>query len=152
MARARADLVHAHAGKAAALMAALRSPVPVVGTVHALKKDLSAYRRFAAVIGVSGGVLAACGHGRKTVIHNGVRRSPATIARDQLRRRFGIAADARVTSQASARTPRRRRAAVTAPPVTSEIARSDDHPPISTPTCPKTCPESCAARVTPALR
>lgn len=97
VARARADLVHAHAGKAAALMAALRSPVPVVGTVHALKKDLSAYRRFAAVIGVSGGVLAACDHGRKTVIHNGVRRSPATIARDQLRRRFGIAADARVT-------------------------------------------------------
>ena len=91
------DIVHAHAGKAAALMAAVRSPAPVVGTVHALKKDLSPYRRFAAVIGVSRGVLASCGHPCKTVIHNGVRHNRATLAAGRLRQRFGIDASASVT-------------------------------------------------------
>lgn len=97
LASAGADLVHAHAGKAAALLAACGSPSPVVGTVHALKKDLSAYRRFAAVIGVSEGVLASCDHGPMTVIHNGVRPSPATMAPAELRRRFRIAAGLPVT-------------------------------------------------------
>lgn len=97
LASAGADLVHAHAGKAAALLAACGSPSPVVGTVHALKKDLSAYRRFAAVIGVSEGVLAGCDHGPMTVIHNGVRPSPATMTPTELRRRFRIAADVPVT-------------------------------------------------------
>ena len=84
------DLVHAHAGKAAALMAAARHATPTVGTVHALKKDLSAYRRFDAVIGVSQGVLAALDHPRKTVIHNGVAAAETTPTAAELRQRFGI--------------------------------------------------------------
>ena len=91
------NLVHAHAGKAAALLAAVRVSAPVVGTVHALKKDLSPYRRFAAVVGVSQGVLEGCGHPRKTVIHNGVHRNRATMAPSELRARFGIKANEWVT-------------------------------------------------------
>ena len=91
------DLVHAHAGKAAALLAAVRVSAPVVGTVHALKKNLSPYRRFAAVVGVSRGVLAGCDHPRKAIIHNGVHRNRATMTPAALRTRFGIQAHERVT-------------------------------------------------------
>lgn len=91
------DLVHAHAGKAAALLAAVRVSTPVVGTVHALKKDLSAYRRFAAVVGVSQGVLVDCDHAHKTVIHNGIQPYSSSLAPGKLRQRFGIDGNASVT-------------------------------------------------------
>ena len=84
------DLVHAHAGKAAALVAACRLRCPVVGTVHAVKKDLSAYRGFQAVIGVSAGVLDTLDHPRKRVIFNGVPPAPKPVSRAVLRERFGI--------------------------------------------------------------
>ena len=91
------DVVHAHAGKAAFVVAASRPPCPVVGTVHGLKKDLSPYGRFAAVVGVSAGVLAGLDHPRKRVIFNGVPSNPEPLSKSALRKRFGIAGEMRVT-------------------------------------------------------
>ena len=91
------DVVHAHGGKAAHLLAAVypkaravRPNARLVGTVHGLKKNLAAYRRFDAVIGVSAGVLAALDHPRKIVIHNGVAPAPSPVSAGELRRRFDI--------------------------------------------------------------
>ena len=86
------DVVHAHAGKAAALLAAADPDVPTVGTVHGLKKDLSAYGRFDAVIGVSPGIVRHLHHPRKTVIYNGVAPAPPAVSQADLRERFGIPA------------------------------------------------------------
>lgn len=86
------DIVHAHAGKGAALVANADTGVPTVGTVHGLKKDLSAYRRFDAVIGVSPGVVRRLDHPRKTVIYNGVAPAPPAASPSGLRERFGIPA------------------------------------------------------------
>lgn len=97
IARCAPDVVHAHAGKAAFVVAASRPPCPVVGTVHGIKKDLSPYRRFAAVVGVSGGVLAGLDHPRKRVIFNGVPPNPEPLSKSALRKRFGIAGEMRVT-------------------------------------------------------
>lgn len=89
-------IVHAQAGKAAALLAAVGAPCPTVGTVHNIKRDLGAYRRFDAVIGVSRGVLARLDHPRKRVVYNGVGPPPPPVAPALLRRWFGIDADAPV--------------------------------------------------------
>ncbi len=97
LAQCAPDLVHAHAGKAAALVAVCRPRCPVVGTVHAVKKDLSAYRGFHAVIGVSAGVLDTLDHPRKRVIFNGVPPAPQPLSRAVLRERFGIDAAQSVT-------------------------------------------------------
>ena len=91
------DLVHAHAGKAAALVAAAQPPCPVVGTVHGVKKDLSAYHGFHAVIGVSAGVFAALDHPRKRVVFNGVTPAPTPLCGRLVRARFGINAAQSVT-------------------------------------------------------
>ncbi len=91
------DIVHAHGGKAAHLLAAVRPRARLVGTVHGLKKNLAAYRRFDAVIGVSAGVLEALDHPRKTVIHNGVAPAPSPISAGELRRRFDIPSHRPVT-------------------------------------------------------
>ena len=89
---AQPDVVHAHAGKAADLVAAAKLAVRTVGTVHGVKKNLSAYRRFNAVIGVSPDVLARLAHPSKTVIYNGVPAAPPPMPPDELRQCFGIAA------------------------------------------------------------
>ena len=94
---AQPDVVHAHAGKAADLVAAAKLAVTTVGTVHGVKKDLSAYRRFNAVIGVSPNVLAPLAHPAKTVIYNGVPPAPPPMPPDELRQCFGIAAASTVT-------------------------------------------------------
>ena len=91
------DVVHAHGGKAAHLLGAARPRGRLVGTVHGLKKDLSPYRRFDAVIGVSAGVVASLDHPRKAVIHNGVGPAPAPISGAALRARFAIPANQTVT-------------------------------------------------------
>ena len=91
------DVVHAHAGKAAALIARIDPPTRTVGTVHGRKKDLSAYRRFDAVIGVSRGVLAGLDHPAKSVVYNGVHPAPTALSGTELRRRFDIDPDAPVT-------------------------------------------------------
>ena len=97
LARCAPDLVHAHAGKAAALVSASRPPCATVGTVHAVKKDLSAYRGFQSVIGVSAGVLDSLDHPRKHVIFNGVPPPPKPLAGSLMRERFGIDAAQSVT-------------------------------------------------------
>lgn len=91
------DVVHAHAGKAAALVAAVAPRCRTVGTVHGQKKDLSAYRRFDAVIGVSRGVIERLEHPAKTVVYNGVHAAPAPTTRSALREMFGTSADGPVT-------------------------------------------------------
>lgn len=91
IARCAPDVVHAHASKAAFVVAASRPLCPVVGTVHGVKKDLSPYGRFAAVVGVSAGVLAGLDHPRKRVIFNGVPAGPQPLSKAALRERFGIA-------------------------------------------------------------
>ena len=91
------DVVHAHGGKVAHLLAAVRPKARLVGTVHGLKKNLAAYRRFDAVIGVSAGVLEALDHPRKAVIHNGVAPAPSPISAGELRRRFDIPSHRSVT-------------------------------------------------------
>ena len=89
------EVVHAHAGKAAALVA--NADAPTVGTVHGLKKDLSAYRRFDAVIGVSPGVVRHLSHPCKTVIYNGVPPAPPALSRTALCERFGVPSAAPVS-------------------------------------------------------
>ncbi|MDE0178058.1 MAG: glycosyltransferase [Gammaproteobacteria bacterium] len=91
------DIVHAHAGKAAALVAAVDPSCRTVGTVHGLKKDLSAYRRFDAVIGVSRGVVKGLDHPAKTVVYNGVHPGPKPTAGAELRAVFGIPSESTVT-------------------------------------------------------
>ena len=91
------DIVHAHAGKAAALLAAIEVPAPAVGTVHGVKRNLAAYRRFDAVIGVSPGVLAKLDHPRKFVVFNGVAPPPEGASRAALRAAFAIPAGQSVT-------------------------------------------------------
>ena len=95
--RVQPDIVHAHAGKAAALIARIDPPTRTVGTVHGRKKDLSAYRRFDAVIGVSRGVLAGLDHPAQSVVYNGVRPAPRTLSGTELRQQFDIDLEAPVT-------------------------------------------------------
>lgn len=99
------DVVHAHAGKAAALVAAIAPRCRTVGTVHGLKKDLSAYRRFDAVIGVSRGVIEGLDHPAKTVVYNGVHPGPAPTASTSLREMFRIPANGTVTLAAGRLVP-----------------------------------------------
>ena len=75
IASTRPDVVHAHAGKAAALVAGLALSCPSVGTVHGTKRDLSAYRRLTQVIGVSQGVIEQLDHPAKAVVYHGVPAS-----------------------------------------------------------------------------
>lgn len=84
------DVAHAQGGKAANLLAATRPSARLVGTVHNVKKDLSAYAGFDAVIGVSPGVLTPLAHPRKVVVYNGVHPPPPALAPKALRRRFDI--------------------------------------------------------------
>lgn len=91
------DIVHAHAGKAATLVAAVDPSCRTVGTVHGLKKNLSAYRRFDAVIGVSRGVVDGLDHPTKTVVYNGVHPGPKPTTGAELRAAFGIPSESTVT-------------------------------------------------------
>ena len=91
------DIVHAHAGKAAALVASVDPSCRTVGTVHGLKKDLSAYLRFDAVIGVSRGVVEGLDHPRKSVVYNGVHPGPKATTGAELRAAFGIPPESTVT-------------------------------------------------------
>ena len=70
------EIIHAHANKAAALIAKLKFLLPNsskrVASLHSLKRNLSSYQSFDGVIGVSHSVLAALDHPRKSVIYNGL--------------------------------------------------------------------------------
>ena len=92
IAAARPDVVHAHAGKAAALVAGLALPCPTVGTVHGTKRDLSPYQRFTRVIGVSHGVIDRLDHPGKAVVYHGVpapKLRPG-VCRQATVREFGL--------------------------------------------------------------
>lgn len=90
-------IVHAQGGKAADLIAAIRPAAKIVGTVHNKKSSLSSYLGFDAVIGVSGGVVADLRHGNKHVVYNGVHPAPESLTPIAVRRRFGLADDAKLT-------------------------------------------------------
>ncbi|TCM68137.1 glycosyltransferase involved in cell wall biosynthesis [Acinetobacter calcoaceticus] len=80
------NLIHAQGGKASKIMAFLSSFIkqPTVATVHGMKNHLGDYKRFSAVIAVSGHV-ADKFKGLRSVdlIHNGVDIDPV-LDRDQL--------------------------------------------------------------------
>ena len=92
IATANPDVVHGHAGKAAALVASLALPCPTIGTVHGTKRDLSAYKRFTRVIGVSQGVLEGFDHPGKMVVYHGVPPSNprAGACRHAIAKEFGL--------------------------------------------------------------
>lgn len=90
-------VVHAQGGKAADLIAAIRPSARVVGTVHNKKSSLSSYLGFDAVIGVSGGVIRDLRHHNKHVVYNGVRPSSSTLGSAELRRRFAVPDDEKLT-------------------------------------------------------
>ena len=91
------QVVHAHAGKAAALLATIGPAAATVGTIHGMKKNRSAYVRFDAVIGVSPDVLQGFDHAAKSVVYNGVAPAPVAMAPAVLRRTFGISEKQTVT-------------------------------------------------------
>jgi len=91
------DIVHAQGGKAADLVASIEPAGLTVGTVHNRKRSLASYRRFDAVIGVSGGVLSRLDHPNKHVVYNGVGPAHEFLTPAELRGRFGIDADRKVT-------------------------------------------------------
>lgn len=72
--RSHADVIHAHAGKAMAMVASLLPflRLPAVGTVHNVKSATRYLSRFAGLIAVSDAVVGAVQHSRLRVIHNGI--------------------------------------------------------------------------------
>jgi len=92
IAAAKPEVVHAHAGKAAALVANLALGCATVGTVHGTKRDLSAYKRFTQVIGVSQGVIEPLDHPAKAVVYHGVAAAKpgADACRQAIGRELGI--------------------------------------------------------------
>lgn len=76
------DVVHAHANKAAAMIAVLRRlmPCPCVATIHSLKRNTDMFERFDHLIAVSKGVASGIKNKALTVIYNG-RNLPSRISR-----------------------------------------------------------------------
>jgi len=70
------DIVHAHANKAAAMIATLRPLLPKtikrVATLHSQKKNLKSFETFDHVIGVSRSVIAPLKLEAKSVVYNGI--------------------------------------------------------------------------------
>jgi len=70
------DIVHAHANKAAAMVASLRYVLPsdskCVATLHSQKKNLKAFEKFDHVIGVSKTVVEPLKLSEKSVVYNGI--------------------------------------------------------------------------------
>ncbi len=80
----RPDVVHAHASKAAGMLALLRAlglvpRIPLVATLHSVKRSLREYEAADRVIAVSPGAAAQITRAPVTVIPNGVP-APAEIA------------------------------------------------------------------------
>ncbi|AKH20859.1 glycosyltransferase [Sedimenticola thiotaurini] len=72
------DVVHAHANKAAAMIALLRCWIaaPCVATIHSLKRKTAMFERFDHLIAVSKGVAGGIRNPALTVIYNGRNQSP----------------------------------------------------------------------------
>ncbi|WP_238549423.1 glycosyltransferase [Congregibacter litoralis] len=89
----QADIVHAHASKAAAIVSRLSSWAPgkTVATVHSVKRKTRAFESMDALIGVSQGVLRAINHDKKYVVFNGLVRGKAEqVEPASLRAQLGI--------------------------------------------------------------
>jgi glycosyltransferase involved in cell wall biosynthesis len=91
MRRHRPDIVHAHANKAAAMVAAVRRfyPARYLATVHGSKRQTGVYGKFDHVVAVSRAVAATLPDVPASVIYNGVAPLPPGGER-QLRHQFGI--------------------------------------------------------------
>jgi glycosyltransferase involved in cell wall biosynthesis len=89
--RHRPDIVHAHANKAAAMVAAVRRfcPARYLATVHGSKRQTGMYRKFDHVIAVSRSVAATLPEVPVSVIYNGVTTGSCGETRD-LREQYGI--------------------------------------------------------------
>ncbi len=87
------DIVHAHANKAAAMIATLRRFLPQeikrVATLHSQKKNLSSFETFDHVIGVSRSVIAPLKMQAKSVVYNGISLPEIDKSPDYLQA-FGI--------------------------------------------------------------
>ena len=72
----RPDVVHAHANKAAAMVASLRRWIsaPCVATIHSLKRNTGMFEHFDHLIAVSKGVARGIKNQSVTVIYNGRNR------------------------------------------------------------------------------
>jgi glycosyltransferase involved in cell wall biosynthesis len=89
----RPDVIHAHANKAAAIVASLRyfSSARRVATVHGFKNNNSVFRHFDSVICVSGGVRDRVAMPQTVVIPNGIHPALRRQRDDAyLTREFGI--------------------------------------------------------------
>ncbi|GAA0697899.1 glycosyltransferase family 4 protein [Marinobacterium maritimum] len=92
------EIIHCHGSKAAQLVSTLDSAlhVPMVATVHGIKKRLKFLRRFDAVIGVSKHITRMLSHTPNAVtIYNGIR-TPEIISRSEqarLKQSLSIAPD-----------------------------------------------------------
>ncbi len=82
--RARPDIVHAQANKAAAMVALIMPflSARTVATVHNLKRQTAAFRRFDGVIAVSRAAAGQLQHGLVRVIHNGIQPQAVAPAAD----------------------------------------------------------------------
>jgi glycosyltransferase involved in cell wall biosynthesis len=71
------DVIHAHANKAAAMIAVLRRwiPSPCVATIHSLKRNTKMFECFDHLIAVSKGVARDIENEALTVIYNGRKRT-----------------------------------------------------------------------------
>jgi glycosyltransferase involved in cell wall biosynthesis len=69
-----ADIIHAHANKAAAMLSSVQNLVPgkKIATVHSIKKNNKMFEKMDWVIGVSRDVLRNINNKNKSVIYNGV--------------------------------------------------------------------------------
>ncbi|WP_275669245.1 glycosyltransferase [Pseudomethylobacillus aquaticus] len=88
--KARCDIVHAHASKAAALLASVQRWIgaPTLATVHSVKRNLKPYRGMTHLIAVSKQVASAFTAERCSVVYNGIAQPlPAVL---NLHEQFGV--------------------------------------------------------------
>lgn len=87
------DLVHAQASKAAALLNQLRPflKMPVLVTLHNIKRDVRLYARFDHIIAVSQQLAASLPPNKTSLVYNGIA-APEAVTID-IRQHFAIPAD-----------------------------------------------------------
>ncbi len=88
------DIVHAHANKAAAMIATLCRFLPQeikrVATLHSQKKNLSSFETFDHVIGVSHEVIKEIQNPNKSVVYNGIEWHDREKKRGYIATHFGM--------------------------------------------------------------
>ncbi len=88
------DIIHAHANKAAAMVATLRRFLPEkikrIATLHSKKKNLSSFETFDHVIGVSHEVIKKIQNPNKSVVYNGIEWHDQEKKRGYIATHFGM--------------------------------------------------------------